>query len=236
MPIEHDSLRTKLIETAFSLIDSGGVSAVQARALSTGSGVSVGTIYNVFGSVDDLLDAAGARVAAALGERGRASVARVATIFDAQVAQGAVADTARNRTLLGLMGVSQTMIDFVATNPRRWCAMVAHQRRRMAGHLDVTGNPFQPLVDTLAQVLKDAPAWSAEQQRDAARALWESLHGIVTSTFASGDAALARGQATTLTNILLKTLVDGMFAGGRAQSARQPADDSGTEVEVRKAG
>ena len=95
---------------------------------------------------------------------------------------------------------------------------------------------FQPLVDTLTDVLKDAPAWSADQQREAARGIWESIHGIVTSTFAGGEGASDRGRATALTNILLKTLVDGMFAATRAQTARQTTDERGAEPEVRKAG
>ena len=55
MTLKHDAVRDDLIRSTLSLMEQGGLEAVKARAVADAVGVSVGTVYNLFGNVDQLI-------------------------------------------------------------------------------------------------------------------------------------------------------------------------------------
>lgn len=203
MTLEHKEVREALVGATLQLMDAGGIEAVKARAVAQAAGVSVGTIYNLVGTVDDLVQLANLRIYEDLSAFGRQRMIEL----DAGLEKG----TARERVLTRLLGLADAYIDFVAANSSRWSALLAFNRV----HEGPEGNreELTALIDIVGGVLKDAPIWSdSAERRLAARALWSAVHGIVTTNFFGGDEAGARKRTSRLNAILLTTLVDGMFA------------------------
>src|ERR1700741_1829578 len=116
MTLEHTQVRETLIKTTLDLMEKGGLEGVQARLVAKAVGISVGTIYNLFGSVDRLVLAAKLRIYEHLNRLGETSMAEIETRIQHRIKTGKLADTARNRTLERLLGLSQVYIDFVASN------------------------------------------------------------------------------------------------------------------------
>ena len=213
MTLEHSAVRENLIKTTLKLMEKGGLEAVKARLVANTVGVSVGTIYNLFGSVDRLVLAANARVYESLNEHGKASMALIEERIEREVAAGTLEDTPRNRTLVRLLGLSQTYIDFVAANANRWAALLAYNRAAGAAASDDTLMHLNALLDILGDALKPVPIWRSNRERRlAARALWSAVHGVVTMNFFGGDRATARERTMELLTLLLTPMVDGMFA------------------------
>jgi len=207
MTLEHPAVRETLVKTTLKLME-GGLETVKARKVAELSGVSVGTIYNLFGNFDGLILAASIKIYGELEKVGLAAAKRI----EGDLAEKGLA-TARERVLYRLCALADTYLGFVATNSNRWNALLAFNRSR---GLSGTENNFQhlaDLMDIIGAMLDEAPLWKARgERRLAARALWSAVHGIVITNFAHEEESAARARTTQLLNVLLTVLVDGMFA------------------------
>jgi len=201
MTLEHDAVRGTLIEAALSLMDEGGLEAVKARPLAQAVGVSVGTIYNLFGSVDGLVMAANMRVYADLGAMVRANIAG-----------DAPADPSPDRVRKRLLELAGLYIDFVAANSRRWAAVIAFDRRGSATETPAGyETQLELLIGIVAAVLGDLPAChDAERAQTMARALWSSVYGIVSIAYFGGDESSARQRTWDQVALLLGAVVAGL--------------------------
>lgn len=214
MTLEHDAVRETLIAATLALMDEGGLEAVKARPLAQAVGVSVGTIYNLFGSVDGLVLAANQRIYADLAAIGLKSVAQIETNLARAIGEGRLADTPRNRARERLLGLSEVYIDFVAANANRWSGLLAFNRSRSAA-LTSEGYAAQldGLIDIIGRVLAASPRCADPAVcRKMARALWSAVHGIVTMNYFGGAEETARSRTWELLVILVGTFVDGLFA------------------------
>lgn len=221
MTLEHEAVRERLIRTTLDLMEKGGLEGVQARLVAKAVGISVGTIYNLFGSVDRLVLAANLRIYEGLNALGEARMAEIDAALEQRIAAGTIADTPRTRTLERLLGLAATYIDFVSANSRRWSALLAYNRSRGEAISEDTLGHLNKLIDIVGAVVADVPAWrTTRDRRLAARALWSSVHGIVTTNY-SGHGTAARERTMELITILLTTLVEGMYAGQGAGKAKR---------------
>src|SRR5262245_32672062 len=132
MTLKHDAVRERLIAETLDLMEKAGLEGVQARVVAKAVGISVGTIYNLFGRFDRLVLAANLRIYERLNALGEARMAEIDAALEAKIASGALADTPRNRTLERLLGLGETYIEFVAQNAKRWAALLAYNRSRGA--------------------------------------------------------------------------------------------------------
>ena len=221
MTLEHDAVRERLIKTTLDLMETHGLEGVQARVVAKAVGISVGTIYNLFGSVDRLVLAANLRIYEGLNALGEARMAEIDAALDKKIAAGTLVDTPRNRTLERLLGLASTYIDFVSANARRWAALLAYNRSRGEAITEDTLGHLNKLIDIVGGVVADVPAWrTTRDRRLAGRALWSAVHGIVTTNY-TGHGAAARQRTMELLTILLTTVVDGMYAGQGTAAAKR---------------
>ena len=215
MTLKHDAVKERLIATTLDFMEKGGLEGVQARLVAKAVGISVGTIYNLFGSVDRLVLAANLRIYDHLNTLGETRMAEIDAALEKKIAAGTLADTPRNRTLERLLGLGATYIDFVAANSKRWAALLAYNRSRGEAISEDTLGHLNKLIDIVGSVVEDVPAWrTTKQRRLAGRALWSAVHGIVTTNY-TGHGTAARQRTMDLITILLTTLVDGMYAEHR---------------------
>jgi AcrR family transcriptional regulator len=200
-------VREKLIASALALMDEGGLDAVKARSVAQAVGVSVGTVYNLFGSVDGLLLAANLTILEALNALGRERAG-------AQRGGEQVGASGRVLTLGRLLGLSAAYIDFVAANANRWAALLAFNRSRKLAETDRTYVARQDaLIDIVGEVLRTTPLGdNGPRRRVAARALWSSVHGIVTMNYFGADEAGARQRTWAQIEWLVTAAVDGLYA------------------------
>jgi AcrR family transcriptional regulator len=211
MTLEHAAVRETLVKTTLKLMEKGGLETVKARKVAELSGVSVGTIYNLFGNFDGLIAAANERIYKDLGTIGLAGAARI----EAAINQQGLA-TPRDRTLYRLSVLADTYVGFVAANANRWNAVLAFNRTRGLSGSDDTLQHLGDLMDIIGRLLEEAPVWREKTERRlAARALWSAVHGIVITNFFGEDQDAARARTSRLLNVLLTAVVDGMFASQR---------------------
>lgn len=208
MTLEHPAVRETLVKTTLKLMEKGGLETVKARKVAELSGVSVGTIYNLFGNFDGLILAASVKVYEELQKVGLAAAQRIEAALEAQ--QFA---TPRERVLYRLSALADTYVGFVAANANRWNALLAFNRSRGLSGTEDTLKHLGELMDIIGRMLDEAPLWKAKgERRLAARALWSAVHGVVITNFSAGEQESARARTSQLLNLLLTVIVDGMFA------------------------
>ena len=165
--------RERLIKATLALLDRKGLEGLQARLIAAEARLSVGSLYKLLGDIDDV-----ARVAAL--ETYRELYAHEAEVLRA------VADAPVRAQLMAL---AMGYYDFVERHDRRWQAIIA--RRKAEGRLEeLYGDDENRLRSVITETLKGLPGPPDAQMRDvAARALWASVHGIVTAAPHAGESA-----------------------------------------------
>jgi AcrR family transcriptional regulator len=163
----HAAVRTRLIDAAERTIAESGLAAVKARDLARQAGCSVGTIYNVFEHLDELILCVGSRTLtmldAALGEV-QSPGARAST-------EEAVDDLVR---------LAVAYLEFAAAHTVRWRALFEH---RMSEARPLPEWFVQQQHALFAQVerplLTLLPELNADARRILARTLFSAVYGVV---------------------------------------------------------
>lgn len=170
MALDRDETSERVLEIAAALIAEGGAANLKARTIAQRAGIAVGSIYNLFGDLDQLQGQVNMRLLDKLGEAGERTVARMN--------KAKVGET-RQR----LFAFARTYLEFVQANVVSWAALMAFSPRRMPQAAQET---YERRLDTLFELIATelandtSLAMSDKQQRLAARVLWSSVHGIVT--------------------------------------------------------
>jgi len=158
----RDRLRLRILHAAKRIIRAEGLQAVQARRVAKDAECSVGTLYNIFGEIDDLLMAVNSDT---LGDLGRHLTATLE-----QVAGEPLIDR--------LMALANTYLEFAVAHRRRWRAIFEHvlpeKKQRPPSFLTDRTRLLALIEDQLAELVPEPGP-----RADAARALFASVHGIV---------------------------------------------------------
>jgi len=163
----HTALREQLIDAAERTIAEKGLAALKARELAREIGCAVGTIYNVFEHLDELVLCVGSRTLAML----EAALRAVRSPSRHGSAEEAVADMVR---------LALAYLGFAAKHTVRWRALFEHrmsearplpewfveQQHRLFAQLE------RPLEALLPELDRDA-------RRTLARTVFSAVHGIV---------------------------------------------------------
>ncbi|MBU1210490.1 MAG: TetR/AcrR family transcriptional regulator [Alphaproteobacteria bacterium] len=161
-PAFRDKLRDTVMGIGRRLVVDEGLASVQARRIATEAGCAVGSIYNVFHDLDALIIALNT---VTLGELGSALKA----------AHDASKDAPTHERLLAL---AQAYFEFAGSNRQLWRAIFEHHLPEGAKappeYRDDQNRLFALVEDCLVDDIADAV-----ERRSAARALFASVHGIV---------------------------------------------------------
>jgi AcrR family transcriptional regulator len=163
----HAALRTRLIDATERTIAERGLAALKARDLAREAGCAIGTIYNVFEHLDELVLCVGSRTLAML-----------------ETALGAARSPNRHASAeeaaTELVRLALAYLDFAATHTVRWRALFEHRmgeaRPVPEWFLEQQHGLFaqaeRPLVMLLPELDRDA-------RRILGRTLFSAVHGIV---------------------------------------------------------
>jgi len=174
-----------------------GLDGIHARTLAARAGISVGSIYNLFNDLDELIRIVNAQTYDELHIE----------VSDALEASRQAGDTPRDQ----MLALAERYLEYVETHQTRWLAVIAFNSSR-------SEPPPQWYFDkglALFQVIEDAleafPGASETQTRQTyARALWASVHGIITIAVSDGflmqPIETVREQIQIIVNAVVATL------------------------------
>lgn len=161
-----EELRQRTISEARQLLAEGGPEQVKARVLAVRLGISVGSIYNLFGQLDELLYLVNAEV-----------YDELLTVIEAAIAEIGEKATPTDRVL----ALCRAYLNFVTANQELWSGVLAFNRRSRTTAPKWYREKERSLLSLAASVLDDVPGPTTQASKDlAARATWAAIHGIVT--------------------------------------------------------
>ena len=212
MTLPADEIRKKLIDITVSLMDSGGIDAVKARPIAKEVGVSVGTVYNMFGSIDGLVQEANAQILEQFASVALAAIGKKQEQWTADIASGKLDTAAAMRARL--LTIAETYMNFVEQNESRWQAMLAYNQTRSVDILSETydqqqGDLFKWLGSTIENTQLGA---TEEKRRMVARMLWSSVHGIVVLNYIGQANNESRRYTWEQIETFVETFVQGVLA------------------------
>ena len=163
----HAALRERLIDVAERIIAANGLAGLRARDLAREAGCAVGTIYNVFEHLDELILCVGLRTLAMLDTA--LGAVRSARPY------GSTEDAADDLVRLAL-----AYLEFAAEHTVRWRALFEHRMSEarplpqwfVEQQHALFAQVERPLVTLLPELDPDA-------RRTLARTLFSAVHGIV---------------------------------------------------------
>jgi len=169
----NPDVREKVISAAAIVIEQNGLGGLKARTIARRAAISVGSVYNLFGGLDDLIRIVNGRTYDDLHK----------AITQALEKSQTGGDSPRQQ----MLALAAAYLEFVRTHQMRWQSVLAFNRARketpptwyLQKELDLLGiienavTPFPGVKD-------------AEHKALIARALWASIHGIVTIAVADG--------------------------------------------------
>jgi AcrR family transcriptional regulator len=163
----HAALRERLIDAAERNIAANGLAGLRARELAGEAGCAVGTIYNVFEHLDELILSVGSRTLAMLDAA--LETARLARPY------GSTEDAADDLVRLAL-----AYLKFAARHTVRWRALFEH---RMSEARPLPQWFVEQQHQLFAQVERPlvtlVPDLDPDARRILARTLFSAVHGIV---------------------------------------------------------
>jgi AcrR family transcriptional regulator len=163
----HTALREQLIDAAERTIAEKGLAALKARDLAREVGCAVGTIYNVFEYLDELVLCVGSRTLAML----EAALRAVPSPSRHGSADEAVADMVR---------LALAYLDFATNHTVRWRALFEHRmneaRPLPKWFVEQQHRLFAQLERPLEALL---PELDRDLRRTLARTVFSAVHGIV---------------------------------------------------------
>lgn len=150
----HDELVPEVIAAAVSAIEARGLAGLTARGLAGAVGVSVGTVYNLFGDLDGVVRAV-----------------NLTTLEELHETLSSALDGAGERIEDRLTAMANAYLDYARDHSGRWQALFQYR-------FSTVGD--DPRIDAaeekLLALLRGAAAGHARD--DALRALWAAVHGV----------------------------------------------------------
>jgi AcrR family transcriptional regulator len=192
-PSYRERTRGLMIDIAERILTTEGLPALQARRVAKEADCAVGTLYNIFDGLDDLIITANARTLSALGE----------TLVAAR-------DASTDKSVHGrLNALAMAYLEFARRNERAWRAVFEHH---MAPGRDVPGwyrDDQAKLFAFVEEVLSSSGMAAADRAR-AARAMFAAVHGIVALALDQKLAPTDPADATVHVRFIVRAIASGL--------------------------
>ena len=160
-PLDRDRISADALATAEGIIAARGLGALNARELAQGAGIAVGTLYNVYGSLDSLIQRLNARTLDRLCDRLEAEAAKASGPEEQMAA------------------MARAYIDFADEQPLLWRAVFDHQPAGESARADWYSASIERIATLAISIL--SPIFPPDQRRLARRVatiIWSGVHGI----------------------------------------------------------
>jgi AcrR family transcriptional regulator len=201
-PPYREKLKTAMLSIAARVLEAEGLEGLQARRVAREAGCSVGTLYNIFESLDDLIIVANART---LDDLGRALIV-------ARDASGQAPLESR------LQALALAYLRFAIVHEKSWRAVFEHH---MTSGQPVPGwyrEAQAKQFGLVEEVLRDVMPESKTRWR-AARALFSAVHGIVALALDRKLGAFDPAETEAQVRLILTAAAHGLAATHARQNA-----------------
>lgn len=194
MPGYRDRLKSDIIKVSREILATEGLEGIQARKVATASNCSVGTIYNLFGSLDMVIIAANTETLSQLKE---------------ELISTRAGGHSFNEHLDALAG---TYLGFAMGRTNEWRAMFEHRfptkTEVPAYYREAQGEVFSIVEEILKPAIE-----TADSRREAARALFSAVHGVVSialdEKLGEFDEAATKRQVSFIIRSVARGISDG---------------------------
>ncbi len=191
----REGLRDDLIAEAEKIIRKEGLSALTARRLAAGVNCAVGSIYNVFEDLDDLI----------VEVHGR-TLERLAPAIAAGITgDGGIEDR--------LIGLARGYLMFTTEERHLWLALFEHslpEGRTVPPWYRQKLNVLFDMVEEVISPLFADPG--SDDHKRAARILWSSLHGICSLGLTDKLDLISNEDIDVMVEDMIHTYIAGMAA------------------------
>lgn len=206
MTLPAEEIRIKMLELTLQLMDEDGLDAIKARPIAKQIGVSVGTVYNLFGSIDGLIQEANGKILEEFSSK------VLSTIQNAEAATEVGSSPSAEKLKSKLLLIAQTYMLFVERYETRWGAMLAYNQKRS---VDILSEQYETqqasLFSWLGNSLAGTPVGETENSRKiAARMLWSAVHGIVVLNYVGQATEQSRAYTWEQIELFVETFVKGV--------------------------
>jgi AcrR family transcriptional regulator len=187
----REELYVMALAAAREIAEKDGLRGLKARRISREIGYTVGTLYNVFSNLDDLI------------------IHLNGTTLDALYESCAQAPPLEDEPEAALRTLARAYIRFTSSHPNLWGMLF----EPTAPHGEKLPDWYHEKVRALFGLAEQAlasffPDGQEEQRRHSARVLWSGLHGICSLARAG---ALAKSESeTTMADSLITNYVAGL--------------------------
>lgn len=193
----REALRPQLIAAGLKLLETDGFAGLQARRLAKTVGCSVGTIYNLFGSLDGLILATNSATLKEMRQH----------LSQADLSWKGKEDDAYGR----LMALASAYFEYYQAHEKRWAAVFEFQRDDDEHMPDWYLEEIGLLMGQIENIIGHlAGAATPKARARIARALWAATHGIVTLSFSGRLGPVRRETVLEDVDVVIKAVVDGL--------------------------
>tara|TARA_R110000868_G_scaffold161369_5_gene391612 strand:- start:66 stop:734 length:669 start_codon:yes stop_codon:yes gene_type:complete len=198
-----DQNREAALQAARDLLAESGLPGLQARAIAGRAGLSVGSIYKLFGDIEALVRTLNRETHREFAAHHSAALAEL--------------DPGETDVMVPLMALARAYIDFVIANERRWAAVLQTSQRRAGPRPPDYSQSENALFAIVETVIEGVPGFADPALRArAARAMWASVHGIVTITLPNSRAEDPAADTMSQIELIIGAVI--RDAGGAPQS------------------
>ncbi len=190
--INHQELHSTILTVATEIIKAEGMSSLSTRKIAKEIGCAVGTIYNVFSNIDEIILTINAATMTKLERQLLEKAQKAGDPF------------------LAVLELGRAYVAFSRDNYHLWSLLVEH--KLSPGNTLPTW--FQEKVTRLFLLVSRivAPLVANDQERAdrAARVLWASLHGICSLALSGKLDAVKSETADILADSLVRNYLQGL--------------------------
>ena len=195
----REELTELAIDAAVALIESEGFAQFSARQVAAKIGYTVGTLYNVFGSYDDLLTHVNAR-----------TLDHWYDFLQARLKRGKKEP---------LRVLARGYVEYARTHYNRWIALFEHHRDNSQPVPVWYEERLKRFFAMLEETIPSPAGRDRRKVKRDAQVLWAGIHGISMLSL-TGRLELVGAEST---DALVNTLIDNYLCGVQA-GAPQPHD------------
>ena len=180
----REELKQMALAAAISIVETQGHDKLTARYLARQIGYTPGTLYNLFGSMDDLYM--------------QINGLTLDCLHDILILES------KSQTKDGIKKMAETYIDFAVKNTNLWLMLfnIPTTISPPEWYAEKIERLFQPL-ETIIQTIE--PTSSEPEVKQSARTLWAGIHGICTLEITQKGPMRGKPQqsATHMSNFLI---------------------------------
>ena len=187
----RSELKAMAIEAGLEIIINDGLNALSTRKISKKIGYTVGTLYNIFKNLDDLI--------------GQINLGTITKMVKAIMAQNSQNMTPEEE----LIQIGYNYISFAYNNFNRWNALFLHQIPEGSKLPDKNFEHFLELHSYLVRTILKIDKFSEDDAKLHSKILWSSVHGICIL----GITQKIQSDSEAHLHFMLKSLVNTQIIG-----------------------